>query len=170
MKICITPLKLKTSQQIPVSFTQEMSAVPARYGDFRLTAAVHVEGDIRLQDHLHFVAELHYSTQLEQVCGRCGKIFSSPLSGSFTVSFMAEPKEDAAGEIACYPVEKELVDLAEPLLDEISFQLPMQPLCREDCQGLCPICGVDRNNNSCSCVSEQIDPRWEKLKQFRIED
>ena len=45
----------------------------------------------------------------------------------------------------------------------------MQPLCRPDCRGLCPVCGVDLNQQSCSCGKDDIDPRWEKLKNLKFE-
>jgi uncharacterized protein len=40
-------------------------------------------------------------------------------------------------------------------------------LCREDCKGICPECGIDRNTGECSCVADDIDPRWAALKNFK---
>jgi uncharacterized protein len=48
--------------------------------------------------------------------------------------------------------------------ESILLTLPLKPLCREDCKGLCPICGIDLNKSVCSCVKRETDPRWEKLK------
>jgi uncharacterized protein len=47
------------------------------------------------------------------------------------------------------------------------LNIPMRILCKEDCRGLCPKCGRNRNTNSCDCVEEAIDPRWEGLKGLR---
>jgi uncharacterized protein len=49
------------------------------------------------------------------------------------------------------------------LRQALLLSLPMQPLCKPDCAGLCPICGQDLNQGPCDCVSVEIDPRWEKL-------
>jgi len=55
-----------------------------------------------------------------------------------------------------------------PIVEErIQIALPMKPLCREDCRGLCPQCGADRNVSPCSCVVEFIDPRWRALQVLK---
>jgi uncharacterized protein len=43
----------------------------------------------------------------------------------------------------------------------------MKPLCREDCQGLCPVCGADKNTGACSCVESSPDPRWAALAALK---
>jgi uncharacterized protein len=45
--------------------------------------------------------------------------------------------------------------------------VPMKPLCREDCRGLCPTCGEDLNVTACGCAAEAADPRWEALRLLR---
>ena len=56
----------------------------------------------------------------------------------------------------------------EPLLvEQLQLSIPMKPLCREDCAGLCPICGADRNESACSCHEEAFDPRWQALKDLK---
>lgn len=54
----------------------------------------------------------------------------------------------------------------DPLIDElVQLELPMKPLCREDCRGLCPACGADRNSSACTCA-EPGDDRWQALKSL----
>ncbi len=57
-----------------------------------------------------------------------------------------------------------VLDLAEMLREQFYLALPMQPLCRPDCHGLCPSCGIDRNVDSCQCKTEWVDPRLSVLK------
>jgi len=57
-----------------------------------------------------------------------------------------------------------VLDLAEMLREQFYLALPMRPLCRPDCQGLCPSCGIDRNVDTCQCKTEWIDPRLSVLK------
>lgn len=58
----------------------------------------------------------------------------------------------------------ERIDLVQLIREQITLALPMKPLCRNDCRGLCPECGADWNTIECSCEQETIDPRMAKLK------
>jgi uncharacterized protein len=58
------------------------------------------------------------------------------------------------------------LNLAPLLRAEILIALSHREYCREDCQGLCPVCGINRNEESCDCEAEQIDPRMSVLKQL----
>lgn len=54
-----------------------------------------------------------------------------------------------------------------PFLEEIIIlNHPAKMLCRDDCKGLCPGCGIDLNKEDCQCGTDKIDPRWEELKKF----
>ena len=53
------------------------------------------------------------------------------------------------------------------LIEQIQLNVPMKPLCRVDCAGLCPRCGVNLNSGPCGCAGEQIDPRWKALEALR---
>ena len=55
-------------------------------------------------------------------------------------------------------------DITEPVRQALELALPLKPLCKPDCKGICPECGADRNEQSCDCKTEAIDPRWEGLK------
>lgn len=55
------------------------------------------------------------------------------------------------------------VDLTDALRESAVLAFPLAPVCREDCRGLCPRCGSDRNTGTCNCADEDIDPRWEGL-------
>jgi uncharacterized protein len=55
-----------------------------------------------------------------------------------------------------------------PIAEErVQMAIPMKPLCREDCKGLCPRCGQDRNVLTCNCSLEETDPRWDALRALR---
>ena len=56
------------------------------------------------------------------------------------------------------------IDLEEVLREQIILALPMYPRCNESCRGLCPVCGVNLNELSCSCKREEVDPRWLALR------
>jgi uncharacterized protein len=62
------------------------------------------------------------------------------------------------------------IDLTELVRDAVVLELPVAPLCDDDCAGLCPTCGVDRNETPCDCATEETDPRWAALSDLRFED
>ena len=62
------------------------------------------------------------------------------------------------------------IDLGELMRDEFYLALPMKPLCRPDCKGLCPMCGVNWNRETCTCKAEWTDPRLDSLKTLLKHD
>jgi uncharacterized protein len=73
----------------------------------------------------------------------------------------------APEELAVSFYRDDRIDLSQMIVEQIVLALPMKPLCRPDCKGLCPHCGVNRNVESCACAPEDIDPRWEALKTLK---
>jgi uncharacterized protein len=63
--------------------------------------------------------------------------------------------------------DEPVVRLAPIAEERVQMALPMKPLCRPDCRGLCPGCGKDLNLGPCACAREGIDPRWEALRDLR---
>ena len=96
-------------------------------------------------------------------CARCLQMAFGTLEGDVREIF-----EDPHEEGETYPLQHDEIDL-EPLAREtVVLELPQAPLCREDCKGLCPDCGVDRNESTCSC-EPPLDPRWAVLDELRTE-
>jgi uncharacterized protein len=67
-------------------------------------------------------------------------------------------------------LEDVIVDLTELARDSVLLELPLAPLCKDDCAGLCPSCGIDKNTTTCDCVTEVKDERWAALDDLRFED
>ena len=59
-----------------------------------------------------------------------------------------------------------LVELTELATNDVIPELPSRTLCREDCKGLCPVCGCDRNTTQCQCQVREEDPRLAALDKF----
>jgi uncharacterized protein len=68
------------------------------------------------------------------------------------------------------PVVGETIDLEPHLEQTVQLALPYNPVCKQDCAGLCPECGVNRNEVTCSCNTERIDPRLADLAKFFEKD
>jgi uncharacterized protein len=60
----------------------------------------------------------------------------------------------------------EALDVDEIVKEQILLAVPTRMLCREDCKGICPQCGVDKNTGECNCETKEIDPRWAALKNL----
>ena len=116
--------------------------------------------------------------RLNLKCGRCLKEFVFPLKTVFSLIFirvedevgedMQEEREMAAEEAGMIPFAGEELDLCEAVQEQVIMALPVRPLCREDCRGLCPVCGADLNEESCTCAEKTVDPRWKALSELKI--
>ena len=96
------------------------------------------------------------------ICRRCTVAVSGELAIAVSERFADPP----LAEDDLYPIVDDTVDLGPLVRDAIVLELPMAPLCREDCRGLCPQCGADRNESECGCVAP-VDPRWANLDVLR---
>jgi uncharacterized protein len=90
-------------------------------------------------------------------CSRCLEPMSVTVDSELREVFLAPGDETAAGE--AYEIDDFEIDLEPMLRDVIGLDIPAYPRCREDCAGLCPACGNDRNQTPCSCDTTSIDPR-----------
>lgn len=112
------------------------------------------------------VLELVLEVALAGPCFRCLADAELPLSLSLREYQATKPEGD---EDRTEYLEDDRLDLSAWARDAIALALPDQILCRDDCAGLCPVCGKDLNSEPHEHVEERIDPRWEKLSELRQE-
>ena len=99
---------------------------------------------------------------LQLRCARCLKDFAAPLEVGIGEMFVADP--DPEGDQ--YPLDPEgFLDPEQMVRDTVGVELPFSPLHHPDCQGLCPVCGGDRNLGECPGEHPQVDARWSALDQ-----
>lgn len=91
-------------------------------------------------------------------CRRCLEPVRGDVEIDFQELFEAKPRE---GET--YRLGHETIDLQPLVRDALLCELPLAPVCREACKGLCPTCGADLNVGACYCPSVSFDPRWAAL-------
>jgi uncharacterized protein len=65
-------------------------------------------------------------------------------------------------------IQEGVIDLGERLLEEVILTIPIQPLCRDTCLGLCPLCGENRNINPCSCKTKEKTSPFSVLKNLKV--
>jgi uncharacterized protein len=99
------------------------------------------------------------------VCRRCLIDVWGTAVGVVDELYQIEPLDPDA-----YVIEDGQLDLAPLVRETALLELDSERLCRDDCAGLCPVCGVDRNTTECSCDTAVSDERWAALEGFVPDD
>lgn len=104
-------------------------------------------------------------TQLS--CSRCLKSYWQPLEINFTEMFSAHPAGDSGNDLGEQPLPTDgAIDLTPIIRDYAVLDIPIRQLCSEDCKGLCPVCGENRNQEDCGHRQESFDPRMAELQKL----
>lgn len=155
---------------------EEGAALNERAGgtlDFSFLEPVKAHLDITKEGRSFFITgDIKASIRL--ACSRCAKEYDYPYDAPFSAYYERAGKGEKEQEL--HPADLEVnfiegdeLDTADLLLGQIVLELPMQPLCSEDCKGLCPKCGADLNLGPCNCSTEdKVDNRFAKLKDLKI--
>ncbi len=123
-----------------------------------------------------FLLKAALSYQQTLPCIRCLKPVRKPVTHDFEALLIIRPDgpqeiaeeiEIAEAELSVVPLVSEEFDTSTVVAEQIQLQIPMKPLCDEGCLGLCPRCGVDRNQNPECCSEKEYDSRWSGLQSLR---
>jgi uncharacterized protein len=116
-----------------------------------------------------------FSGRFEQLCARCLEPVEKPLEGTFDLIFRPGGVDNEAGEHAITEDETEIgyyeesgLLLEDAVREQVVLTLPGRTLCQEDCKGLCPHCGINRNLGTCECVEKPVDPRLAALAGIAV--
>ncbi len=132
-------------------------------------------------DGTHAFATGTFKGHLVVACSRCVGEVRLPIDEKLMVTFMPPgemPAEDESAsteegaevreeDLDVFPFDGEKIDLEPLFREQFILSIPFAPLCREDCKGLCPQCGIDRNTGTCTC-EKPIDPRLAALKGLKL--
>jgi uncharacterized protein len=113
--------------------------------------------------------------EIEVDCDRCLEPVRHQMDREFDLYYRPAPEAgDVPHELAIDAGETEVgyyegvgLDLAELLREFVLLSLPMRLVCRDDCAGICPACGKNRNTGPCDCVEEQVNDRWSVLREWK---
>jgi uncharacterized protein len=139
---------------------QEISAAPVR-----------IQGSVeRNGETVDLTARLNATVRL--ACARCLESFDLPVYNEFALRLVAEEADPKAGtdadaDDAVFLAPEGRADVREIATEQIYLSLPMKPVCREDCKGLCPACGANRNVDECGCPQQPEDPRLAPLRELQ---
>lgn len=167
-----------------INVSQQLKSSIGTIRDYEVDAAVDIDsneveftGVVRLmKTDRGILLKGTFNTSLFLRCGRCLSGFSYPLTLKIEEEYfpimdvntgvmLPEPEEPGSFTID----DHNIMDISEAMRQYALMALPIKPLCRPDCSGLCPTCGTNLNESSCDCTPE-VDPRWEKLSALTLTD
>ncbi|MFC5702205.1 YceD family protein [Cohnella faecalis] len=154
------PIEREGTFELKDLFRDSRDTTPLGPLSFRLTANAAGERRIGVTGEL--------TADLRLLCSRC----LDPIDHHFEVEFeemfqvMKDTDPEPGEDDDFIPVYGERLELRPFLEEELVLNLPLAPLCREDCKGLCSECGTSLNEKTCGCGTEKIDPRLAALQDW----
>ncbi|HLK66277.1 MAG TPA: DUF177 domain-containing protein [Bryobacteraceae bacterium] len=125
------------------------------------------DGELRIQGR--------YTVEMSAQCDRCLVHAQFPLDARFDLFYKPtsaiareEEVEIDEGEAEMGFYEGDGLVLEDILREQVLLALPMQRVCRDDCKGICPACGRNRNESMCDCKIETTDDRWGALRNLEL--
>jgi uncharacterized protein len=165
-----------TRYRQPVSHfarTFQPGEVASDAGTYDIVTPVELEFDIH-KDKDKFRLAGHLRTELELTCSRCLEPYRFAIDADFDQRYLpaAAASTDPDREVQEDDLETsyysdDQIDLGELMREQFYLALPMKPLCRDDCRGLCPQCGTNLNTGTCDCSPAWEDPRLAALKAIK---
>lgn len=175
LRINVADIKLEAGSHKKVNLEVSLDPLEMYNQDVRFEKPFTGQAEIwNAGDRLLVTAKLEGEATL--VCSRCLTEYTEPMKVSFEEEFVQgeveeehdeeDEEEDSGRTVSFYTGDE--IDLADPLRENILLELPMKPLCDEDCEGLCPTCGINLNEGDCKCTGEPdvVDPRLAVLKDL----
>ena len=161
----------------PFHFEVPSDILELQTDDVRLPMPVVVDGTLSVAGG-NLVVQAQIVTMAEYECSRCLEPFFEELTGEMAILYEKKAESRAAektlvdesDDVENLSLDAKEIDLTKRVEEALYVAVPMRPLCREDCLGLCPHSGIDRNKQRCACKSEVTDPRWQVLKKIIEEE
>ena len=138
----------------------------------RLVQPPEVSGEVRRADRrAHVKGRVVAGVQVE--CDRCLAWIELPVDSRFKLEYVTQEDylaqqadELTEDDLDLTVFDGEVVDIDALVTEEILLTVPDHILCKDDCKGICPRCGADRNSVDCGCETAEVDPRWAGLKEL----
>ena len=141
--------------------------------DYSVADAVSLRSRVH-RDGEHYRLVGGVETRLRLACCRCLEPFDVPVSLSVDLMYLPHRTNIGDGEseisdedLSTAFYRDDQIDLGLMIREQFQLSLPMKPLCRQACRGLCPMCGLNLNSERCSCDTRWRDPRLEALSALR---
>lgn len=161
-------------EPLHVSHVYEAGALRPVREDVTLGESVSVEFTLSHKE-LELQVDGTVKTAVVYKCSRCLREFSRPLATSYSLFYLPQPKGVRADEEIALKYEDMAIsfydgirfEVDQMVVEQIELAMPMKFVCRDDCRGLCYVCGVDLNEKTCGCRKDEPDSRLAALLEFR---
>ena len=155
----------RKGSSLPVELVETIDDVKDYPDVVEFVEPVRIEGTLKNEDDV-FVLDAVAKTTALMECSSCLAPVRKELSFEIKERFAHTGRDDEETET----FTGDQIDLADFVKRGIIGELPMRVECREDCKGLCPICGKDLNDGDCGCDRTIRDPRFESLRALFNDD
>lgn len=151
--------------------------------EYTVAGVTTVTGTARRDQGTTVVLNVTVTSTLEMPCSRCLEPFAVPVHAQVETRFVpagdlakvtaetvrsGEIEDDVADQdLGLAEYRDETIDLGQVVREQFVLALPMKPLCQDECRGLCPVCGTNRNREACECKQEWVDPRLAALADLK---
>lgn len=132
-----------------------------------------VEGKVNKVDHQNIFVSIKFRAPVSFICDNCLEAFERNIDEEFTLLYTRDsetPIMDDEEVVHFLSANTQEIDLTTGIREGLTLAIPMRVLCSDGCKGICPGCGVNLNEERCTCKHESMDPRWEGLKKLLNED
>lgn len=157
------------SAEGPIQFRETLNVESVIKGRRDLTKISPLEVNLQAYPSGEDVVDVYgnLTAELSMSCSRCLKPLTRGINIDFKERFVhgTEPEEEEMDDDVIY-VSEDSLDLIPYVEESLLLNLPFAVVCKDDCKGLCPVCGTDRNERDCNCDTVSIDPRLAGLKDF----
>ena len=180
----VIDLTTLATDRVPVVADIPAEALDVPAEDFVVVGPVRFEGDVERGSGETYHLRGRLKAQLALSCARCAEPSDFPVDVPVDLRFVPAAVEKAGAPVSASNDDEDdgremndddpsivlydepRIDLAQVAREQCYLAVPMKPLCRPDCQGLCPQCGTNRNAGTCTCESQWEDPRLAGLKSL----
>jgi uncharacterized protein len=166
-------IDLSTIDDAPVDFDEKLTVLPERLDDPAVSAPL----DVRLEGVMRPIGPCYridgrISAGGTLACSRCLEPVSWQVDDSFAVEYRrAHPDDEEVeltdDELDVAFLDGDVLDLGEVAAEQLLLALPMRIVCDEQCAGLCPRCGANRNRDGACVCEPEADPRWDALREIK---
>ncbi len=125
----------------------------------------------RMDKSIHqIVIDCNINVNSKTICDRCTSEFISKISTQFQMTYIFSKEHHLSDELnfRFLSTEDDKIDIGKDVKEYIQLAVPMKKLCKDDCEGLCPKCGINLNEKHCDCKSETSNDVWEPLKKLKF--
>lgn len=157
MKINVEDIKENLGEFKELSFKEQIEDLKFQGRDIKVVKPAQMEFQVFNTDD-SFLVTGSIELELNVACSRCLERFNLPVS--------IDLEEEVDKEEVELIDNQAMIDITKEIDDSIMLAIPMQPVCDEDCAGLCPSCGQNLNEADCDCFMHTVDPRLAKLEKL----